>query len=114
MNKEVTEYINKQKSPQKEICKRLRKIILKTYPDINEQFKMGVPWYGKYYLVALKDKVNMGFSIKGLSKKEQDLFEGTGKTMKHIKIYSLKDIDEKKIVRLLKISKKSECSSCCK
>ena len=31
----------------------------------------------------------------GLSKKEVDFFEGSGKTMRHIKIHSLKDIDEK-------------------
>ena len=114
MSKEVEKYIEKQKSPQKEILKKLRSIILKTFPKINERLKAGVPCYGvtpknycgKYYIVALKDNVNLGFLIKGLTKKEIKLFEGTGKTMKHIKIYSLKDIDEKKIVKLLKIVKK--------
>ena len=49
MNKEVEKYIEKQKSPQKEICKKLSKIILNTFPDIKEEMKMGVPWYeGKY------------------------------------------------------------------
>ena len=106
MNKTVTTYIEKQKSPQKEICKRVRKIILKTFPDINEEFKMGVPWYeGRYYVVALKDHVNLGFSIKGLSKGEVALLEGSGKTMKHIKIYSPKEIDEKRIAKLLKTVK---------
>ena len=109
MNKEVTEYINKQKSPQKEICKRLRKIILRVFPKIEEKMWVGVPWYeGKYYIVALKDSVNLGFAIKGLSKKELALFEGKGKMMRHIKINSLKDVDEKKIVKLLKIAKKAK------
>ena len=103
---DVDQYIKKQKSPQKEICKKLRKIILKTYPKINEEFKMGVPWYDKYYIVALKDHVNMGFCIDGLSKKDLALLEGKGKTMRHIKFYTVKDIDEKKIVKLLKIVKK--------
>ena len=107
MNKEVENYIEKQKSPQKEICHELRTIILKTFPDIKEEMKMGVPWYeGKYYIVALKDHVNLGFSLKGLSKKEIELFEGGGKTMKHIKLYSLKEIDEKKIVKLLRVVEK--------
>jgi hypothetical protein len=107
MNKEVENYIEKQKSPQKEICHKLRTIILKTFPDIKEEMKMGVPWYeGKYYIVALKDHVNLGFSLKGLSKKEIELFEGGGKTMKHIKLYSLKEIDEKKIVKLLRVVEK--------
>jgi hypothetical protein len=32
--------------------------------------KWGVPAYGdrKYYIVALKDHVNLGFSLKGLTK----------------------------------------------
>ena len=47
--------------------------------------KLGVPWYeGKYYIVALKDRVNLGFSLKGLSKEEVSLFKGGGKTMKII------------------------------
>lgn len=107
----VDEYIKKQKSPQKEICQKLRKIILKTFPGINEEMKVGVPCYGttnedpcgKYYIAALKDHVNLGFSLKGLSKEEQKFFEGSGKTMKHIKVYSLKDIDEQKIIKLLKM-----------
>jgi len=104
MDKKVEEYIEKQESPQKEICKKLRKIILKTFPDIREEMKLGVPWYeGKYYIVALKTHVNLGFSLKGLSKKEMELFKGGGKTMKHIDISSLKEIDEKMIVKLLRV-----------
>jgi hypothetical protein len=104
MNKEVEKYIEKQKSPQREIVQKLKEVILKTFPNISEELKMGVPWYeGKYYIVALKDHVNLGFSLKGLSKEEKELFEGSGETMRHIKVYSLKDIDEKKIVKLLRI-----------
>ena len=104
MNKEVDDYIAKQKSPQKEIAEKLRQIILALFPDIKEEMKFGVPWYeGKYYIVALKDHVNLGFSLKGLSQKETELFEGGGKTMKHIKIRSLNEIDEKKITQLLRV-----------
>ena len=111
MDEKVDEYIKKQKSPQKEICQRLRQIILKTIPEINEEMRVGVPCYGhtkkdicgKYYIAALKDHVNLGFSLKGLTKKEIQLFEGTGKTMKHIKVYSLKDLDEQKITKLIKM-----------
>ena len=106
MAKEVDVYIEKQKSPRKEICQKLRDIILETFPGIQEEMKLGVPWYeGKYYIVALKDHVNLGFSLEGLSKKEIELFEGSGKTMKHIKIRFLNEIDEKKIVKLLKMVK---------
>jgi len=62
MDEDVNKYTEKQKSPQKEIIQELRKIILETFPDINEEMKLGVPWYeDKYYIVALKDHVNLGF-----------------------------------------------------
>ena len=101
---DVEKYIAKQKSPQKEICKKLRSIILKAFPKIEEKMWVGVPWYGgKSYIVGLKDHVNFGVCIKGLPKKELSLLEGGGKTMRHIKFRNVKDIEEKRIVRLLKM-----------
>lgn len=75
--------------------------------DVKEEMKWGVPSYdnGKYYFVSLKSHVNLGFSLKGLSKEEIVLFEGSGKTMKYIKIYSLEEMDEKKIMKLLRLIK---------
>ncbi len=105
----VDDYIQKQKSPQKEICRELRAIILKTFPGAKEEIKWGVPAFadGKFYIVALKDHVNLGFSIERLSKDEIALFDGGGKTTKHIEIGTMQDIDEKRIVKLLKMVGKS-------
>ncbi|RJQ31803.1 MAG: DUF1801 domain-containing protein [Actinobacteria bacterium] len=105
MDKKITAYIEKQKSPQKEICQKLRGIIFATFPKINEEMKWSVPAFGggKFYIVALKDHVNLGFSKTGLSKEELSLFDGEAKTMMNIQISSLKDIDNKKIVKLLKL-----------
>jgi len=56
MDKQVDEYIEKQESPQKEICEMVRQIIFKTFPNTKEQMKWGVPSYGdgKYSLI-MKD-----------------------------------------------------------
>ncbi len=106
MDAGVDAYIQKQTSPQREICQQLRGIILKTFPDIQEKMKLGVPWYeDRYYIVALKSHVNLGFSLKGMSRAEAGLFEGGGKTMKHIEVRSVAEIDEDRIVRLLKMVK---------
>lgn len=106
MDKRVKDYLEKLPSPQKEICERVRKIILKTFPTMEESFKNGVPWYeSRYYIVGLKDHVNIGFSVEGLTPDEMSLFEGNGIYMRHIKIHSLEEIDEMKIVRLLKVVK---------
>ena len=101
----MTEYLEKQKSPQKEICNQLRGILLRTFPNIKEEMRWGVPTYGegKLYFVALKDHVNLGFSMANLSREEQQLFEGSGKTMKVIMLQSIDDISEQRIVDLLKI-----------
>jgi hypothetical protein len=109
MNAKVDNYIQKQKSPRQEICQELRAIILKTFPHAKEEMKWGVPAFadGKFYIVALKDHVNLGFSLEGLSKDQIALFDGGGKTMKHIEIGRMQDIDEKRIVKLLKMVGKS-------
>jgi len=65
---------------------------------------MGVPWYeGKFYVVALRDHVNLGFSVKGLLNREKILFEGKGRMMRHIKFYSLEDVNEIEVIKLLKL-----------
>lgn len=115
MDKKIADYIDKQSSPQKEICLALRKILLKVFPKIKEEIKWGALVYdgGKYYLGVVRYGVNFGFAINGLSKEEIGPFEGDGKTMRHIKVKSLKDIDEKKLVELIKLVKtKAVCEGC--
>ena len=77
--------------------------------------RWGVPTFagGKFYIVALKNHVNVGFSITGLNEDEIKLFEGTGKTMRHIKIHFLDDVNEKKLVHLIELVKnKTTCNEC--
>lgn len=116
MDPKVDAYINKQKSPQKEICQHLRELIHKTLPSIKEEMKWGVPVFagGKFYIGAMKERVHLGFAIGGLSAEEFSQFEGSGKTMRHLKIESLKDIDEVKITKLLKlVDQKATCEDSC-
>ncbi|MEJ2250337.1 MAG: DUF1801 domain-containing protein [Candidatus Lokiarchaeota archaeon] len=104
MDEIVTEYFNKLKSPQKEICHELRDLILRIFPKIKEYMKYGVPYYdNEFYIVGLKDSVNLGFSIKNLTKEEISLFQGTGKTMRHLKFYCTEEIDQIKIKKLLEL-----------
>ena len=115
MDKRVEEYIKKQKSPQKEILQKVRKIFLKTLSNCEEKSAWGVITFGegKFYIAAMKNRVHVGFAINGLSKEEIGLFEGSGKTMRHIKIPLLENIDEKKLVKLIKlVDKKAICNPC--
>jgi hypothetical protein len=115
MNKQVDDYIEKQKSPQKKILQIVRKIFQKTLPGCEEKTAWGVATFagGKFYIAAMKNCVHVGFVITGLNKEEISLFEGTGKTMRHIKIHSLDEIDEEKLIKLIKmVDKKSICKPC--
>lgn len=115
MDKNIKEYIEKQPSPQKEILLKVREIFLKTLTDCKEKMTWGVVVFGdnKFYIASMKTRVHVGFSINGLNKEEIGLFEGSGKTMRHIKIHSLEDIDEIKLVKLIKlVDKKTTCNQC--
>ncbi len=98
------EYYSKQKSPQKEICLKLRQIIKDTYPNLTESMLWGVPVFenGLFYIVALKNHVNLGFSIANLTPKEKQVFQGGGKTTRKIELETLEDIDSDQIIKLLK------------
>jgi hypothetical protein len=115
MNNEIEEYIENQMSPQKEILQKIRKIFLITIPNCEEKKAWGVIVFqgSKFYIAAMKNRVHVGFAINGLNKEEISLFEGSGKTMRHIKIHTLEEIDEKKLVKLIKlVDKKSICNTC--
>jgi hypothetical protein len=112
MDEKVKGYIEKQGSPQKEIILKVREIFLKNLPNCKERFAWGVVVYGndKFYIASMKNRVHIGFAITGLSQEEIRLFEGSGKTIRHIKIHSIDDIDEKKIQKLIKmVDKKTTC-----
>jgi len=115
MDKQVNDYIEKQKSPQKEIMQKVRKIFQKTLLNSVEKMQWGVITYaaGKFYIAAMKNRVHVGFAITGLSKDVISLFEGSGKTMRHIKIPTLVDVDEEKLVELIEmVNNKAICNQC--
>jgi hypothetical protein len=102
----VEEYIAKQASPQREICERLRAIILKTFPEIAERMKLGVTYYDDdFYLVALKTHVNLGVALTSLPKAEAAKLKGGGKTTRHLEFADIDDIDEAAVVRLLRLAR---------
>ena len=111
-SKEVDQYIRKFDGERGAILRRLRSIILEAFPDLKEEMIMDVPWYsGSFYLVAFKDHVNMGFCFGRSLKKHAKELEGSGKYMRHIKIHSLKEVDESKIVMLMRATDRTykEC-----
>jgi uncharacterized protein YdhG (YjbR/CyaY superfamily) len=115
MDNQVDVYIEKQKSPQKEILQEVRKIFIETLPDCQEKIMWGVVTFadGKFYIAAMRNRVHVGFVISGLSDEEMSLFEGNGKTMRHIKIPTIESIDKTNLVKLIRmIEEKAVCKPC--
>jgi uncharacterized protein YdhG (YjbR/CyaY superfamily) len=115
MNKQVDAYIDKQKSPQKEILQKVRKIFRETLPNCEEKMAWGVVTFGsgKFYIAAMKNRVHVGFAVTGLSEDEISMFEGSGKTMRHVKIPTLENIDEERLLRMIEmVDKKAICKPC--
>ena len=115
MNNEADAYIEKQKSPQKEILQELRRMFRETLPNCKEEMRWGVVTFGdgKFYVAAMKNRVHVGFAITGLSNEEMSLFEGNGKTMRHIKISTIESIHKKNLPKLIRlVDQKAACKPC--
>jgi hypothetical protein len=67
---------------------------------------VGRPCFWRRFVLSrgFKGPLNLGFSSKGLSKEELALFDGGGKTTKHLVIKSL-GMDRERIVKLLNLIK---------
>ena len=97
-NKEVTTYIANAPEPHKSILSKLRALIYDVVPDAIEEYKWNRPVYKDKkdfaYLLANKNHVNFGFSQFTKIKNPTEILEGTGKTMRHVKLKTVDDIDE--------------------
>lgn len=108
MENKIERYFEKQVKEKKIISLRLRNIILSTFPGIKEEYKWGTVVYddGRFYIAVVRQGINLGFAISGLTAEEKRSFEGRGKTMRHLKFVSVDEIDEVYIKTLLQLVKK--------
>ena len=110
MNDDVKKYIDKQLISQKEILEKIHTLTKTNHPAWNENVFGGCITYeadnenkfGKVYLVALKDHINFGVAVKGLSDNILEKLDKVGKVTGSIEIRSLDDINKKEIIKILK------------
>ncbi|AXF56008.1 DUF1801 domain-containing protein [Salicibibacter kimchii] len=105
--KEVDQFIVDLPNDIQNITVALRKIILHSSPKLREEFKWSMPNYTYNglvcYLQTSKNHVNLGFH-KGNKLQDKDmnkLLQGTGKTMRHIRIKDTEDIQPKAFTSLI-------------
>ena len=82
-------WVSALEEPLRQIAEALRRLILHADPELKESIKWGNPVYQKgglvCYLAATKAYVSLGF-FNGASLSDPDqLIEGTGKKMRHVK-----------------------------
>lgn len=102
----VDEWIEGLSPEQSAIIRELRKIIRKTIPQAREVIKYSWPWYEVNQPIAAimvaGDHVNLELYRGTELKESKVLLEGTGKSMRHIKIFNVDQIKKLPIADLLK------------
>ncbi|ALX48302.1 DUF1801 domain-containing protein [Lentibacillus amyloliquefaciens] len=105
---EVDQFISNLPKDIQNITVALRKIIFESSPELTEEFKWSMPNYSYNglvcYLQTSKKHVNLGFH-KGNELQEKDinkLLQGTGKTMRHIRIKKTEEIHPEAFTSLIK------------
>lgn len=98
-NKKVTDYIDNAPEEQIVILETLRKLVHETVINVNEEIKWKMPVFnnGKNfaYLRFSKKHITLGFYNIDKIIDPDNLLEGEGNTLKHIKIKCADDIKPK-------------------
>ena len=105
MNQEVTKYIKASTESHQEILTELRKLIFSIAPNTTEQFKWSRPVYGMdkdfCYFKTTKKHVTFGFFEFNKIKTNKHLIEGTGKSMRHVKLSDVSEIKDLQIKEMI-------------
>ena len=104
---EVDQFIEDLPDDIQNITVALRKIIFDSSPELMEEYKWSMPNYSYNglvcYLQTSKKHVNLGFH-KGNVLQEKDinnLLQGTGKTMRHISMKKMEEIQPEAFTTLI-------------
>ena len=96
-SKNVDSWIFEHDPAIRQICVALRDAIMSADPEIRESIKWSNPVYeknGKLFYISANDSYAMlGFFTGARLADAYGRIEGTGKSMRHIKVRALEDID---------------------
>ena len=96
-SKNVDSWMSEQDPSIRQIAETVRNIVLNAEPQLREAVKWSNPVYeskGKIaYISATDAYVNLGFFNGAALADPAGKIEGTGKSMRHVKIRSVKDLD---------------------
>ncbi len=105
-SKDVDKLLAEIHPPQRAVARALRQLILETGADLQEKVMYDVPWYrGKAYVCAIaahSDHTNLEFDRGSSLRYPAHILEGTGKNLRHVKIYVVDDVRRPSLQALLR------------
>ena len=106
-SREVTDYISVAPADQFEILEKLREIIHTAVTDTTEAIKWNMPVFSNSknfcYLQMAKNHVSIGFYNPEKIEDTDNLLEGSGSVIRHLKIKSVNDIDVNQLTKWLRV-----------
>ena len=99
-------YMKDEHPERRKVVRALREFVKKTVPGTKETMNSwGIPTFEApnpfcFYLVA-KNHVTLGFHYGTSVKDPEDLLEGTGKNIRHVKLHALEDLEQKGLRNLV-------------
>jgi len=106
INKKVSDYFNNATEEQIAVLNVLRKLIHDTVDNVSEEIKWNMPVFnnGKdfAYLRFSKKHITLGFYNIDKIQDPDNMLEGEGNTLKHIKIINLEHKQKQQVVKWLK------------
>ena len=105
-NQKVTDYIGKAPEEQIVLLESLRQLVHESVSGTTEEIKWGFPVFGKTkdfaYLRFAKKHITLGFYNIDQIDDPGNLLEGSGNTLRHVKIRNEQDIDKALLTNWLK------------
>ena len=105
----IDEYVESLTDWKKDVAEELREVISNASRELTEEVKWGFPCYtadGKCVcgFMAMKDSVNFVLYQGANLDDPSGLIEGTGKSMRHVKLRSLQDLRRPAFTKFIKES----------
>ncbi len=103
----VDEFVKKKVPPEYQgVTRRVRTLMRKLAPGVMEDFSYGMPvWKGRKilaWLMPTKNDVTLGFTQGAHFQDKYGKLGGTAKQGRHIRLKSIKDVDEKVLAYYVK------------
>lgn len=111
-SKKVERYIQSAPAKERFILEKVRALILRTLPDVDEIFKYNVPYYDPIcYMRRRAEGVLVSFCFGALLPKKYGLRGEKGRLLAHYNILSVSDIKPRRLQELLRAAYRKRAMS---